>query len=99
MKALISEKVTGNTDDLDAVLQVALAAAHSAGAILMDKFRRLERVEKKGAVDLVTEADLASEREIVSAIRRDFPGHSIVAEEGDYAGFPSPHRWSLRPIA
>jgi len=65
----------------------------------MEKFQRLERVEKKGAVDLVTEADLASEREIVASLRRTFPDHAIIAEEGDYdQSVHSPHRWVIDPL-
>ncbi|MGD8794538.1 MAG: inositol monophosphatase family protein, partial [Anaerolineae bacterium] len=37
---------------------------------------------KSTEIDLVTEADLASERLIVAAIRARFPDHSILSEEG-----------------
>ncbi len=85
--------------ELDRVLETALKTARRAGAILMDKFQRLEHVQKKGAVDLVTEADLASEREVVSSLRRAFPDHAIIAEEGDYdQSAPSPHRWVIDPL-
>ena len=85
--------------ELDRVLETALETARRAGAILMDKFQRLEHVRKKGAVDLVTEADLASEQEIVTSLRRTFPDHAIIAEEGDYdQTTPSPHRWVIDPL-
>lgn len=91
--------MSATTPDLDCILEAALENARRAGAILMDKFQRLERVEKKGIVDLVTEADLASEKAIVSTLRRAFPDHAIVAEEGDYdLSAPSPHRWVIDPL-
>ncbi|MFC1620507.1 inositol monophosphatase family protein [Candidatus Neomarinimicrobiota bacterium] len=91
--------MTSAAPNLDHVLDVALAIAHRAGDILMDKFLRLERVSKKGAVDLVTEADLASEREIVMSIRNAFPNHAVIAEEGDYdLAQPSPYRWVIDPL-
>ena len=85
--------------DLDQAASVALNAARQAGAILMDHFQRLERVEKKGLVDLVTEADLASEASIVAALREVYPEHAIIAEEGDYAqAKASAHRWVIDPL-
>ena len=91
--------MSATTPDLDCILEAALGTARRAGAILMDKFQRLERVEKKGMVDLVTEADLASEKAIVSTLRRAFPEHTIVAEEGDYdQSTPSPHHWVIDPL-
>ncbi len=88
-----------SSPELDRILEAALQTARRAGAILMDKFQRLERVEKKGAVDLVTEADLASEQEIVTSLRRTFPNHAIIAEEGDYQqAAETPHRWVIDPL-
>ncbi|MFC1484164.1 inositol monophosphatase family protein [Candidatus Neomarinimicrobiota bacterium] len=91
--------MTSAAPNLDHVLDVALAIAHRAGDILMDKFLRLEQISKKGIVDLVTEADLASEREIVMSIRNAFPNHAFIAEEGDYdQAQPSPYRWVIDPL-
>ncbi len=86
--------------DLERPLEVALAAARQAGWILMDKFRRLKQVVKKGAVDLVTEADLASEEAIVAAIHEAFPEHAILGEEGgDYEQLrPSALPWVIDPL-
>ena len=85
--------------DFEAPLDVAQAAARQAGRILMDKFRHLKEVVKKGAVDLVTEADLASEAVIVAAIREAFPDHNILAEEGHYEQMnPSAPRWVIDPL-
>ena len=66
--------------DPDKALEVGLAAAREAGELLVHKFRRLESIEKKGSFDLVTDADIASERVIVTALKRAFPDHSIIAE-------------------
>ncbi len=85
--------------NLEHAAEVALNAARQAGAILMDHFQRLERVAKKGSVDLVTEADLASEASIVAALRAAYPEHTIIAEEGDYAqNAASAHRWVIDPL-
>ena len=67
--------------DLDRVLSVAVSAARRAGAILREQFRKPQKIRYKGEVDLVTEADLRSERAITSRLRRAFPRHLIVGEE------------------
>ncbi|MFB0516895.1 MAG: inositol monophosphatase [Candidatus Neomarinimicrobiota bacterium] len=91
--------MTTPAPDMDRVLEVALSAARRAGTIIMDKFRRLDRVEKKGKVDLVTEADLASEQEIVASIQRAFPEHGIIAEERDYnQGSSDTPCWIIDPL-
>jgi len=85
--------------DLSVALKVALEAAREAGGIIMKHYRQLQRVEKKGAVDLVTEADLACEAAIVATIRRSFPEHTIIAEEGDYQqARASDYRWVIDPL-
>ncbi|HEV7809167.1 MAG TPA: inositol monophosphatase family protein [Candidatus Limnocylindrales bacterium] len=64
-----------------AELEFAVATAAEAGAVLMDRYERLERVAHKSARDVVTEADHLSEELIIRAIRDRFPGDAILAEE------------------
>lgn len=63
------------------MLNFAIQTARDAGQILLEKFGRNIKVSKKGDINLVTEADLASERLIVERIRSYYPRHSILAEE------------------
>jgi myo-inositol-1(or 4)-monophosphatase len=67
------------TDDAD--LAFALDLAERAGAVLMDRYERLERVDYKSARDVVTEADHLSEALIVDGIRALHPDDAILAEE------------------
>lgn len=88
--------------DLSAALEVAREAAFEAGAILNEHFGRLsaEDVRSKGvARDLMTAADLASERSIVARLRAAFPDHALEAEEEtlDRPGEPGP-RWFIDPL-
>jgi len=62
-------------------LAFAIALAARAGEILMDRYERLERIDRKSARDVVTEADHLSEALIIDAIRAYKPGDSILAEE------------------
>jgi myo-inositol-1(or 4)-monophosphatase len=84
--------------DLDQVMRVAVRAAYRAGEQLRLRQGRLTTVDKKGPNDLVTDADLASEGEIVAAIRASFPEHAIIAEEGGIHGRPSELRWLVDPL-
>lgn len=60
----------------------AIAWARAAGHVLLDHFGRTTgAVQKSDLSNVVTVADLASERVIVQAIRRQHPTHSIIAEE------------------
>jgi myo-inositol-1(or 4)-monophosphatase len=61
-------------------------------------------VRAKGDIDLVTEADLASERLIIDRIRTHYPRHSILAEEsgdsesGNPASGGSEWKWIVDPL-
>ncbi len=64
-------------------LPFALDTARRAGSLLCDFYHRQHIIGRKSTeIDLVTEADVASERLIVEAIRSSFPDHAILAEEG-----------------
>lgn len=67
------------------MLNFAIETAREAGQILLEKFGRKISVSKKGDIDLVTEADLASEKLIIERIRSHYPKHSILAEESGEA--------------
>lgn len=49
--------------------------------MLLEKFGRITAVTKKGDINLVTEADLASEALIIERIKSHHPKHAILAEE------------------
>lgn len=63
------------------VLKIVIPIAEEAGALLADYFGHTNHEQYKGAVDPVTEADLASERLILERLRAAFPEHRILAEE------------------
>ena len=77
-------------------LDTAIDIAHEAGQILMA--HRGVGYELKGAYDLVTAADKASEALIVSRLRKEFPSHGIVAEEGGRAELDADYRWYVDPL-
>lgn len=76
----------------------AIEIAREAGALLKDYFDRRVGFELKGTADLVTEADRASEKLVVERLRKEFPDHGIVGEEG--ANYPSTsgYQWYVDPL-
>ncbi len=62
------------------MLTFAIQTARDAGRILVDRLGRA-LISNKGDIDLVTEADLASEKLIIERIRSHYPRHAILAEE------------------
>lgn len=81
-------------------IQTAVAAAHEAGAVLLEHLHRPLDIRDKGRrADLVTVADRASERVIVERLRRDFPNAAILGEEGGtYVGDDERERWIVDPL-
>ncbi len=61
-------------------LTLAVRAAREAGAILLRSYRRIEAREKAPG-DLVTDADLASQRHVAELFAREFPESTLLAEE------------------
>jgi myo-inositol-1(or 4)-monophosphatase len=83
--------------DMERIKQVGIAAAYNGANVLKAHFGRLRSVQKKGAIDLVTEADIQSEKAIIDTIAQTFPEHGILAEEsGNQAG--SGGRWIIDPL-
>lgn len=84
--------------DLELAKQIAIRAAYQAGRILHDYFGHLTDITKKGDIDLVTAADLASEKAILEVIHATFPNHAILAEESGSTGMPSEYTWIIDPL-
>lgn len=84
------------------MLNFAIQTARDAGRILAEKFGRSLNVSNKGDIDLVTEADLASEHLIVERIRNYHPRHTILAEEAGEVecleGADSEFKWIVDPL-
>src|SRR5438067_11920620 len=82
---------------LDAAQEAALRAA-----AVLDAWRTKFRTREKGRFDLVTDADLASQRTIQGYLLERFPSHGFLAEEeGASQGRPAsdaPPTWIIDPI-
>jgi myo-inositol-1(or 4)-monophosphatase len=79
--------------------QTAVAAALAGGAVLKDWFQKVTATAKSCTADIVTEADVASQRVIHELITKRYPDHNFLGEEGllrtDGA---APYRWIIDPL-
>ena len=76
---------------------VAEAAARAGGAVVRAALDGPAQVRNKGAVDLVTEVDLASEAAILRLLQDRMPGVPVLAEEGGGASTGAT-RWVVDPL-
>ncbi len=85
-------------EDLEIIKQVATRAARHAGEVLRSFHGNLKDIQKKGAIDLVTEADIASEKVIIETVRAAFPEHGILAEESGETRGDQRFQWIIDPL-
>jgi len=79
-------------------LETAEGVAREAGELLREFYHRGVRTEYKGDVDLVTEADRASEKLIVARLHEALPDHGVYGEEGTRQGLEREFRWYIDPL-
>lgn len=80
-------------------LTTAVEAVVRAGDVMLERFGTNVRVDMKGAIDLVTEVDVAIEREFRAMITNRFPEHTVLGEEmGGSATAPEGPCWVFDPI-
>jgi myo-inositol-1(or 4)-monophosphatase len=86
-------------DSLDhPMLQVLIEAATVASLILRARFGQALTIESKNVAELVTDADITSEKAIVEIISRRYPDHAILAEERESTGNLDGPTWIIDPL-
>jgi myo-inositol-1(or 4)-monophosphatase len=87
--------------EADTLLEVAVDAARMAGALLLERARRgreREVTSKSTPTDLVSEADLESERAIKALLAQRRPDDGFVGEEGGAEQGSSGLSWVVDPL-
>jgi myo-inositol-1(or 4)-monophosphatase len=80
-------------------LAVATAAVTTAAEIARGRLRSILELTAKGSDgDLVTDVDIACEKEIVRLLRLEFPDHAISVEETTGHTAESRWRWVVDPL-
>ncbi|MCC6674992.1 MAG: inositol monophosphatase [Thermomicrobiales bacterium] len=87
----------------DGARELAVDTAKAAGAILRERLSLDRMVDYKGAIDLVTDADRASEEAIAAAIMGRFPDHRFIGEESTFLSGDTPegtelYSWIVDPL-
>src|SRR5512138_2990619 len=75
-------KVSETTD----LMQACAEAVRRGGAVLRERFGERRTIEYKGGIDLVTDADKASEAALLEFLRARAPGAAVLAEESGASG-------------
>jgi len=81
------------------MVNIAIRAARNAGNLIRRSSDRIDslNVTEKSRNDFVSEVDQQAEKEIIRAINRAYPDHSILAEEsGEHAG--NDYQWIIDPL-
>ncbi len=79
-------------------VRVAKRTAVEAGRMLLARRARRPRIEYKGAINLVTASDRASQALIQRRLGEAFPGHDVLSEEDLDTGGGSAYRWIVDPL-
>jgi myo-inositol-1(or 4)-monophosphatase len=96
--------MTLEQQDLNGMLETAIAAARLAGQRAMEEINHI-KVSIKNATELVTQADARCQKIIIDRIKESYCDHGFIAEEGDDGKmFKQPPRgrdllwWVIDPI-
>jgi myo-inositol-1(or 4)-monophosphatase len=80
------------------MLDYLVNISKEAGAYIQNQMDKGLLIEHKGKIDLVTHADKISQKIIIENIEKQFPGHSIIAEEGYEKSGKEGYVWYIDPI-
>lgn len=83
------------------MLNIATRTARQAGDLIRRYVGDVDkvRVQLKDANDFVSEVDKQAEREIIQALRRAYPDHSILGEEsGKHGDETAEYQWVIDPL-
>ena len=77
----------------------AIKVSKEAGTLLSSYFGKVDVLSTKSTeIDLLTEADLKSEKIIITAIQSTYPEHDIITEESDIGNRNSDYCWIIDPL-
>jgi len=82
----------------DREFKTAVLAAKKAGRLLQTMSQGDLKVEYKGEIDLVTQADRAAEALVINMLKKQFPGDDILTEETTRDRTQSDRRWIIDPL-
>lgn len=81
-------------------LESAISLAKVGGRALKRHWGKLKQIESKGtSIDLVTDADRASEKSMIRYLKKNHPSHAILSEESGLSdSFNAEYLWVIDPL-
>jgi len=80
------------------LLNLAIDSAKEAGKHLLNNFGKINTIESKGDRNLATNLDKEAEKIIIDYIKRKFPEHGVLAEEGGSFNLDKDYIWIIDPL-
>ena len=77
----MAEFGAGQVTEIGELREACAEAARLGGAVLREKWGTRRTIDYKGGIDLVTDADRASEEVLLTFLSKRFPGSAVLAEE------------------
>jgi myo-inositol-1(or 4)-monophosphatase len=85
--------------EMERIREVAKKTAREAGRIALDRLAGTRKIARKsGETDLVTDVDKECEKTIIERIKKEFPSHSILAEESGKQISGDEYCWIIDPV-
>jgi myo-inositol-1(or 4)-monophosphatase len=82
------------------MINIAIEASKSASQILTNNFGKIksEDIKEKDRNDFLTFVDTQAEKTIIDILLKNFPDHSILAEESGWRKQNSEYEWIIDPL-
>jgi Archaeal fructose-1,6-bisphosphatase and related enzymes of inositol monophosphatase family len=78
--------------------EIALSAAEAGAGELMKYYNKSLKIDYKGEIDPVSQADRNSQKKIIKTIKKFFPEHGILAEEDGINDVKKDYCWIIDPL-
>ncbi len=86
-------------ESIQELMSAAEVVARVGGEVLRQRWNDPRTIDFKATgIDLVTDADRASERAILALLKERWPGHAVVSEESDIQKRGGDVRWYIDPL-
>lgn len=83
---------------MKAELEVAIAAAQSAGEVLKSFFGQKYRIIRKSPKEMVSVADMQSQQAILKILGEHYPGYGVITEEKTSEADEAGINWIIDPL-
>ena len=85
--------------EIETLYKISKLAASKGGEVLMKNYGNIRKINNKGKIgDLVTNADIEAEEEIIDFLNEKTPNIQILAEESGYKGNENSLKWCIDPL-